>query len=92
MTNEEKEKMMSEIMEVVERHVAKSEKKEIPIHTNKYGRQFGIPDEEMSKWKEEYKAMRVEGKKILEEVRRNPIDASKLVSSFDLDFQSNLLK
>lgn len=92
MTAEEKQKMMSEIMEVVEKHIAKSETKEKPKTVNKYGRSFGISDEEMAKWKEEYKRMRVDTKTVLEEVKRNPIDTSQLVSSFDLAYQANLLK
>lgn len=92
MTSEEKAKMMSEIMEVVERHVAKSEEKEKPKHSNKYGREFGISDEEMSRWKEEYRKMRVNTKAVLEEVRRYPIDTSTLISSFDIDMQTRMLK
>lgn len=92
MTKEEKAKMLAEIMEVIDKHVEKCEEKKPPIHSNKYGRSFGISDEEMSKWKEEYKKMRVEGRTILEQVRKNPIDTSKLVSSFDIDFHTQLLK
>lgn len=92
MTKEEKAKMLAEIMEVVDKHVEKSKEKETPKHSNKYGHSFGISDEAMSKWKEEYKKMRVEGRTILEEVRKNPIDTSKLVSSFDIDYHTQLLK
>lgn len=95
MTAEEKAKMMEEIMQVVEKHVSKSEEKQkAPKHSNKYGREYGISDEEMSKWKEEYKRMRVEGRIILENVRNKPIDTSKLADcpSFDIDYQTSLLK
>lgn len=92
MTTEEKAKMMAEIMEVVEKHIAKSEEKELPKHSNKYGREYGISDEEMSKWKDEYRKMRVDAKTVLEQVRRNPIDSSSLISSFDIDLQTSLLK
>lgn len=92
MTTEEKAKMMAEIMEVVEKHIAKSEEKEFPKHSNKYGREYGISDEEMSKWKDEYRKMRVDTKTVLEQVRRNPIDSSSLISSFDIDLQTSLLK
>jgi hypothetical protein len=92
MTKEEKTEMMSEIMEVVERHIAKSKEKEVPKYSNKYGREYGISDEEMSKWKEEYRKMRVDTKTVLEEVKRNPIDTSSLISSFDIDLQTTLLK
>lgn len=51
MTAEEKQKMMEEIMQVVEKHVSKSKGKK-PTTPNRYGRQYGISDEEMSKWKE----------------------------------------
>lgn len=91
MTSEEKQKMMEEIMQVVDKHVAKSEHK-VPSSPNKYGRDHGISDEEMARWKEEYRQMRVEGRKILEEVRRNPIDVTKLESSFDLTTHTQLLK
>lgn len=91
MTAEEKQKMMEEIMQVVEKHVSKSEKKE-PQTPNRYGRQYGISDEEMAKWKEEYRAMRVDGKKIIDEVRRHPIDVTGLESSFDLTQHTILLK
>lgn len=95
MTAEEKAKMMEEIMSVVEKHVSKSEEKEKVLkHSNKYGKEYGISDEEMSKWKEEYKRMRVEGRFILENVRNKPIDTSKLSDcpSFDIDYQTSLLK
>lgn len=92
MTTEEKAKMMAEIMEVVEKHIAKSEEKELPKYSNKYGREYGISDEEMSKWKDEYRKMRVDTKTVLEQVRRNPIDSSSLISSFDIDLQTSLLK
>lgn len=95
MTAEEKTKMMEEIMQVVEKHVSKSEEKaKTPKHLNKYGRDFGISDEKMSKWKEEYKRMRVDGRIILENVRTKPIDTSKLADgpSFDIDYQTSLLK
>lgn len=91
MTAEEKQKMMEEIMQVVEKHISKSEGKK-PTTPNRYGRQYGISDEEMSKWKEEYRQMRVEGKKILDEVRQNPIDVSGLDSSFDIMQHTILLK
>lgn len=93
MTAEEKQKMMEEIMQVVEKHVSKSENK-APQTPNRYGRQYGISDEEMAEWKEEYRQMRVEGKKIIEEVRRNPIDVRPLedAPSFDLEKQTILLK
>ena len=98
MTAEEKQKMMEEIMQVVNKHVALSEadqvveEKPIPKHTNKYGREFGISDEKMSKWKEEYKKMRVDTKKVLSEVRNNPIDTSSLILSFDIAAQFTLIK
>ena len=43
MTAEEKQKMMDEIMQVVEKHVAKSEDK-TPSTPNRYGREYGISD------------------------------------------------
>lgn len=92
MTKEEKAKMISEIMEVVERHVAKSEENEKPKYSNKYGSSYGISDEVMSRWKEEYRKMRVDTKAVLEEVKRNPIDTSSLISSFDIDLQTRILK
>lgn len=91
MTTEEKQKMMEEIMQVVEKHVAKSEDK-TPSSPNRYGREYGISDDEMTKWKQEYKAMRIEGKAILESVRKNPIDTTKLETSFDIGLQTKLLK
>lgn len=92
MTEKEKQAMMAEIMDVVERHVAESEEKEPPKYSNKYGREYGISDEEMSKWKDEYRKMRVDTKTILEQVRKNPINTSTLISSFDIDLQTSLLK
>lgn len=100
MTAEEKQKMMEEIMQVVNKHVAKSESSqkrqklsENPQTDNKYGREFGISDSEMAKWKEEYRNMRVDTKAVLEQVRRNPIDISLLngCPSFDIETQKNLL-
>lgn len=91
MTAEEKEKMMQEIMQVVEKHVSNSENK-APISENKYGKEYGISDREMRKWKEEYRRMRVEGKQILEEVRKHPINTLGLESSFDLGLHTALLK
>ena len=90
MTAEEKQKMMDEIMQVVEKHVAKSEDK-TPSTPNRYGREYGISDEEMTKWKREYRQMRVEGKKIIDEVRNHPIDVTGLDSSFDIMQQPILL-
>lgn len=91
MTTSEKQKMMEEIMQVVEKHISKSENK-TPSTSNCYGRKYGISDEEMAKWKQEYRQMRVEGKKIIEEVKRNPIDVTGLESSFDLGHHTQLLK
>lgn len=91
MTKEEKQKMMEEIMQVVEKHIAKSEGN-IPSTPNRYGREYGISDEEMAKWKREYRQMRVEGKKIIDEVRNHPIDVTGLETSFDIAQQSLLLK
>ena len=91
MTAEEKQKMMDEIMQVVEKHIAKSEDK-TPSTPNRYGREYGISDEEMTKWKREYRQMRVEGKKIIDEVRNHPIDVTGLDSSFDIMQQTILLK
>ena len=91
MTAEEKQKMMEEIMQVVEKHVAKSEDK-TQSTPNRYGREYGISDDEMAKWKREYRQMRVEGKKIIDEVRRHPIDVTGLESSFDITQHTILLK
>ena len=91
MTKKKKKKMMDEIMQVVEKHVAKSEDK-TPSTPNRYGREYGISDEEMTKWKREYRQMRVEGKKIIDEVRNHPIDVTGLDSSFDIMQQTILLK
>ena len=77
MTKEEKQKMMEEIMQVVEKHIAKSEDN-TPSTPNRYGR--------------EYRQMRVEGKKIIDEVRNHPIDVTGLEASFDIARQSLLLK
>lgn len=104
MTAEEKTKMMEEIMQVVDKHVAKSESSSNCIYgeinhrpktqLNRYGREFGISDEEMAKWKEEYRSIRVDTKAVLEEVARNPIDVSLLngCPSFDIERQTMLLK
>lgn len=61
--------------------------------SNKYGREFGISDVAMAKWKEEYRKMRVEGKYILDEVRNHPIDVRPLkgCASFDLYAQATIL-
>ena len=91
MTGEEKRKMMEEIMQVVEKHIAKS-KDNTPSTPNRYGREYGISDEEMAKWKREYRQMRVEGKKIMDEVRNHPIDVTGLEASFDIPQQTLLLK
>lgn len=91
MTAEEKQKMMEEIMQVVEKHIAKSEDN-TPSTPNRYGREYGISDEEMAKWKREYRQMRVEGKKIIDEVRKHPIDVTGLEASFDIAQQSLLLE
>lgn len=91
MTAEEKQKMMEEIMQVVEKHIAKSEDN-TPSTPNRYGREYGISDEEMAKWKREYRQMRVEGKKIIDEVRNHPIDVTGLETSFDIARQTLLLK
>ena len=94
MTAEEKQAMMEEIMSVVDKHVAKSEGKSIPQSENKYGREYGISDEKMAKWKAEYRAMRIEGQKILDEVRNHPIDTSRMTDcpSFNIEIQASLLK
>lgn len=91
MTAEEKQKMMLEIMQVVDKHIQKSD---APKTTNKYGRQYGIKDEEMARWKEEYRLMRVEGRKILEEVRSHPIDVSLLKNapSFNILCQKEIFE
>ena len=91
MTGEEKRKMMEEIMQVVEKHIAKSEDN-TPSTPNRYGREYGISDEEMAKWQREYRQMRVEGKKINDEVRKHPIDGTGLEASFDIAQQSLLLE
>lgn len=97
MTEKEKQAMMAEIMGVVEKHVALSEKKEEkidksnPYSTNRYGRSFGISDEEMAEWKKLYRAMNCNTKEVLEQVRRNPIDSSSLNCTFDIDHQRKLL-
>lgn len=91
MTKEEKQKMMEEIMQVVEKHITKSEDN-TPSTPNRYGREYGISDEEMAKWKREYRQMRVEGKKIIDEVRKHPIDVTGLEASFDIAQQSLLLE
>ena len=91
MTKEEKQKTMEEIMQVVEKHIAKSEDN-TPSTPNRYGREYGISDEEMTKWKREYRQMRVEGKKIIDEVRNHPIDVTGLETSFDIARQTLLLK
>ena len=91
MTGEEKRKMMEEIMQVVEKHIAKSEDN-TPSTPNRYGREYGISDEEMAKWKRESRRMRVEGKKIMDEVRNHPIDVTGLETSFDIAQQTLLLK
>lgn len=98
MTEKEKQAMMAEIMGVVEKHVAMSEKKEEervdesnPYSSNRYGRSYGISDKEMSEWKKQYRAMRCDTKTILEQVMRKPIDTSSLISSFDMDRQMSLI-
>lgn len=99
MTEKEKQEMMAEIMGVVEKHVAMSEKKEEenmidennPYSTNCYGRSFGISDKEMEEWKKQYRMMRCDTKTILEQVMRNPINTSNLQSSFDINHQMNLI-
>ena len=78
-------------MQVVEKHIAKSEDN-TPSTPNRYGREYGISDEEMTKWKREYRQMRVEGKKIIDEVRNHPIDVTVLEASFDIARQSLLLE
>lgn len=98
MTEKEKQAMMAEIMNVVEKHVALSEEKENektanagPYSENRYGRSYGISDKEMSEWKKQYRAMRCDTKAVLEQVMRNPIDTSCLESSFDISYQERLL-
>ena len=98
MTEKEKQAMMTEIMGVVEKHVALSEKKEEervdesnPYSSNRYGRSYGISDKEMSEWKKQYRAMRCDTKAILEQVMKKPIDTSSLISSFDMDRQMSLI-
>lgn len=100
MTEKEKAELMAEIMNVVDKHISKSEEDgnqaiesenvdiadRIALARSRYSSQtvFSKRKSEMDAWKEEYKRMRVEGKKILEEVKSNPIDTSGLMSSFDL--------
>ena len=98
MTEKEKQAMMAEIMGVVEKHVAMSEKKEEervdennPYSSNRYGRSYGISDKEMSEWKKQYRAMRCDTKAIFEQVMKKPIDTSSLISSFDMDRQMSLI-
>lgn len=98
MTEKEKQAMMAEILGVVEKHVALSEKKEEervdesnPYSSNRYGRSYGISDKEMSEWKKQYRAMRCDTKAILEQVMKKPIDTSSLISSFDMDRQMSLI-
>lgn len=99
MTEKEKQAMMAEIIGVVEKHVAMSEKNEEenmvdennPYSTNRYGRSFGISDKEMEEWKKQYRMMRCDTKTILEQVMRNPINTSNLQSSFDISRQMNLI-
>ena len=95
MTAEEKRKMMNEIMQVVDKHVAKSvnssQAKKVPTNANKYGRKFGISDEAMVKWKEEYRMIRVNTREILEEVRSHPIDTS-ILNTPSIDIASEYLK
>ena len=98
MTEKEKQAMMAEIMGVVEKHVAMSEKKEEervdesnPYSSNRYGRSYGISDKEMSEWKKQYRAMRCDTKAILEQVMNKPIDTSSLISSFDMDRQMSFI-
>lgn len=99
MTEKEKQAMMTEIMGVVEKHVALSEKKEEESRvdenniysTNRFGRSFGISDKEMEEWKKQYRMMRCDTKAILEQVMRNPIDTSNLHSSFDINYQMNCI-
>ena len=78
-------------MQVVEKHIAKREDN-TPSTPNRYGREYGISDEKMAKWKREYRQMRVEGKKIMDEVRNHPIDVTGLETSFDIAQQTLLLK
>lgn len=97
MTEQEKAEMMAEIMNVVDKHVAKSEGKtesdsvsnnnscNTDLEYNPQGNYFSTRKENMDKWKDQYKRMRLEGRIILEDVRNNPIDTSKLTSSFDVD-------
>lgn len=96
MTAEEGQKMMAEIMQVVDKHAVISEEnprslEDSSIH-DKCEKRFGMSDEKMRKWKEEYRKMRVDAKEILEEVMRNPIDTSGLISSFDIARESSCLK
>ena len=98
MTEKEKQAMMLEIMGVVEKHVAMSEKKEEDrfdesnaYPSNLYGRLYGISNKEMSEWKKQYRAMRCNTKAILEQVMKKPIDTSTLISSFDMDRQMSLI-
>lgn len=83
---------MTEIMQDIEKNVSKNDK--LIQGKNRYGREFGISDEKMAKWKEEYIAMRIDTKKVLDEVRKHPIDISMLdgCPSFDIETQSRLLK
>lgn len=100
MTEKEKAELMAEIMNVVDKHISKSEEdgsettdsknvdiaERIASARSRYSGQtvFSKRKSEMDAWKEEYKQIRVDGKKILEEVKSNPIDTSGLISSFDL--------
>lgn len=108
MTEKEKAELMAEIMNVVDKHISKSEGDKtgatesentditdrIASARSRYSGQtiFSKRKSEMDAWKEEYKRIRVDGKKILEEVKSNPIDTSGLISSFDLGSEYGKIK
>lgn len=108
MTEKERAELMAEIMNVVDKHISKSEDgnsdvtesentdiaEKMVAARNRYSAQtvFSKRKSEMDAWKEEYKRMRVDGKKILEEVKNNPIDRSELISSFDLGSEYKNIK
>lgn len=108
MTEKEKAELMAEIISVVDKHISKSEGDDseaieskntditdrIASARSRYSGQtvFSKRKSEMDAWKEEYKRIRVDGKKILEEVKNNPIDRSGLISSFDLGGEYNKIK
>lgn len=117
MTEKEKQEMMLEVMQVVNKHIEKADKNnhyyskekmeeglnKISEDTTKskyksrnmYGREFGISDEAMAKWKEEYRKM-PSMHQILESVRGKLVSDKTIteygLTSFDLEAQARLIK